>query len=43
MNAVGCIGLQVYRFGETISVPFFTENWRPYSFYDKIKINRQNN
>ena len=43
MNAVGCIGLQVYRFGETISIPFFTENWRPYSFYHKILINRKNN
>lgn len=36
INAVGCCGLQVYRFGETISIPFFTEKWRPYSFYDKI-------
>ena len=40
INAVGASGMQVYRFGETVSIPFFTEKWRPYSFYDKIKINR---
>ncbi len=43
MNAIGCSGLQVYRFGEAISIPFFTEKWRPYSFYDKILINKNNN
>eukprot|EP01018_Ginkgo_biloba_P016763 Gb_41244 [translate_table: standard] len=40
MNAVGVCGLQLYRFGEAVSVPFFTETWRPDSFYDKIKANR---
>jgi diphthine synthase len=39
MNAVGACGLQLYRFGEAISIPFFTETWRPASFYDKIKAN----
>ena len=39
MNAVGCCGLQLYRFGETISVPFFTRGWRPDSFYDKLAAN----
>ena len=39
VNAMGCCGLQVYRFGEIVSIPFFTETWRPYSFYDKIKPN----
>eukprot|EP00966_Prymnesium_polylepis_P269211 6218959-Prymnesium_polylepis.1 len=24
MNAIGCCGLQLYRFGETISICFFT-------------------
>lgn len=28
MNAVGCCGLQLYRYGETISIPFFTRTWR---------------
>jgi diphthine methyl ester synthase len=31
----------VYRFGEIISIPFFTENWRPYSFADKITKNAE--
>ncbi|KAJ3097356.1 diphthine synthase [Phlyctochytrium planicorne] len=40
MNAVGCCGLQLYNYGQTVSIVFFTENWRPESFYDKIKKNR---
>lgn len=40
MNAVGVCGLQLYRYGETISIPFFTDTWRPDSFYEKIKKNR---
>lgn len=39
VNAMGCCGLQVYRFGEIVSIPFFTKNWRPTSFYQKIKQN----
>ena len=41
MNAVGCCGLQLYRYGETISIPFFTRTWRPDSFYDKLAANRK--
>ncbi|VDI32682.1 diphthine methyl ester synthase [Mytilus galloprovincialis] len=40
MNAVGCCGLQLYNFGETISIVFWTDTWKPDSFYDKIKRNR---
>ncbi|XP_063933404.1 diphthine methyl ester synthase-like [Zophobas morio] len=40
INAVGCTGLQLYRFGEIISMVFFTETWKPDSFYDKLKANR---
>lgn len=40
MNAVGACGLQLYRYGETVSIPFFTDTWRPDSFYEKIKRNR---
>nr|XP_023878413.1 probable diphthine methyl ester synthase [Quercus suber]POE78342.1 putative diphthine methyl ester synthase [Quercus suber] len=40
MNAIGVCGLQLYRYGETISIPFFTKTWRPDSFYEKIKQNR---
>ncbi|KAK9826065.1 hypothetical protein WJX74_009687 [Apatococcus lobatus] len=41
MNAVGCCGLQLYRFGEAVSIVFFTDDWRPDSFYDRILANRQ--
>lgn len=39
MNACASSGLQLYNFGQTISIPFFDGNWRPDSFYDKIKVN----
>ncbi|KAG1142611.1 hypothetical protein G6F37_009505 [Rhizopus arrhizus] len=39
MNAVGACGLQLYNFGQTISIVFFTDTWRPDSFYDRIKEN----
>ncbi|KAH3683482.1 hypothetical protein WICPIJ_005543 [Wickerhamomyces pijperi] len=41
MNAVGACGLQLYNFGQTVSLVFFTENWRPDSFYNKILENRK--
>lgn len=41
MNAIGAAGLQLYKYGETISIVFFTETWRPDSFYDKILSNRK--
>lgn len=40
MGAAGTCGLQLYTFGYTVSIPFFEENWRPTSFYPKIKYNR---
>jgi len=40
MNAVGCCGLQLYRFGETVSICFFSPSWRPDSFYDKLAANK---
>eukprot|EP00594_Rhizosolenia_setigera_P017793 CAMPEP_0178957066 /NCGR_PEP_ID=MMETSP0789-20121207/10673_1 /TAXON_ID=3005 /ORGANISM="Rhizosolenia setigera, Strain CCMP 1694" /LENGTH=283 /DNA_ID=CAMNT_0020639205 /DNA_START=40 /DNA_END=891 /DNA_ORIENTATION=+ len=43
MGAVGSCGLQLYNFGQTVSIPFFEENWRPTSFYPKIKYNRLGN
>eukprot|EP00658_Telonema_sp_P-2_P043217 TRINITY_DN3115_c0_g1_i4.p2 TRINITY_DN3115_c0_g1~~TRINITY_DN3115_c0_g1_i4.p2 ORF type:complete len:331 (+),score=94.10 TRINITY_DN3115_c0_g1_i4:93-1085(+) len=39
MNAAGCSGLQLYRFGETVSIPWFQGTWKPDSFYDRIKSN----
>lgn len=41
INACGITGLSLYRFGEIISVPFFTQKWKPYSFYEKIKNNQE--
>eukprot|EP00088_Acartia_fossae_P031658 TRINITY_DN3249_c0_g1_i1.p1 TRINITY_DN3249_c0_g1~~TRINITY_DN3249_c0_g1_i1.p1 ORF type:complete len:286 (-),score=54.30 TRINITY_DN3249_c0_g1_i1:1-819(-) len=41
MNAIACTGLQLYNFGETVSIPFWTDNWRPDSFYNKILKNRE--
>lgn len=39
MGAIASSGLQLYRFGYTISIPFFEENWRPSSFYQRIHYN----
>jgi len=41
MNAIGCCGLQLYNYGETISIVFWTDDWQPESFYDKILVNRE--
>mmetsp|Transcript_77314 Transcript_77314/g.202894 ORF Transcript_77314/g.202894 Transcript_77314/m.202894 type:complete len:279 (+) Transcript_77314:85-921(+) len=41
MNAIAACGLQLYRFGETVSVCFWSDDWRPASFYDKIVANRK--
>ncbi|KAI9568812.1 diphthine synthase isoform b [Boletus coccyginus] len=39
MNAVGASGLQLYTFGQAVSLVFFTDTWKPDSFYDRIKEN----
>lgn len=43
MNAIGCCGLQLYNYGETISICFWSEveNWRPKSYFEKVCENRQ--
>ena len=38
MNAVAACGLQLYSFGQTVSIPYFTPTWRPRSFYPRIVI-----
>jgi len=43
MNAIAACGLQLYRFGETISIPYWTDDWRPDSFYDKLVLNKKAN
>ncbi|KAL3183211.1 hypothetical protein MRX96_006970 [Rhipicephalus microplus] len=32
----GCCGLQLYSFGETVSIVMWTDTWQPHSYYDKI-------
>jgi diphthine synthase len=39
INAVGITGLQLYKFGKTTSIPYFTEAYRPESPYDALKEN----
>lgn len=41
LTAVGCCGLQLYSFGETVSIVMWTDTWRPHSYYDKIAANRR--
>ncbi|KAL0933384.1 diphthine synthase [Colletotrichum truncatum] len=40
MSGIGATGLQLYNFGQTVSMVFFLDNWKPASFYDRIKENR---
>ncbi|EPE31423.1 Tetrapyrrole methylase [Glarea lozoyensis ATCC 20868] len=40
MSAIGSTGLQLYNFGQTVSMVFFTETWKPASFHDRIRENR---
>jgi len=42
LNAVGACGLSLYKFGETVSIPFWQDEWKPESFYDRIVSNRKN-
>ena len=42
MNAVASTGLQLYNFGDTVSICFWKENWKPTSFVDKIIKNLRN-
>lgn len=39
MGAVASSGLQLYQFGYTVSIPLFEGEWRPDSFYERIKYN----
>ncbi len=41
MSAIGATGLQMYNFGQTISMVFFTETWKPSSFYDRLAENHR--
>jgi diphthine methyl ester synthase len=41
MGAVGCCGLSLYTYGQCVSLCFFTETYRPDSFYEKLNYNRR--
>lgn len=39
MGAVASCGLPLYQYGYSVSLPYFEENWKPTSFYERIKYN----
>lgn len=39
MNAVGACGLQLYNFGQAVSLPFWTDSWQPDSWLARIREN----
>lgn len=39
LNAVGTCGLQLYNFGQTVSIPFWTDSWKPDSWLKRIEEN----
>ncbi|QDS78114.1 hypothetical protein FKW77_004226 [Venturia effusa] len=39
LTGIGCTGLSLYNFGQTLSMVFFTEKWRPTSFYPRLVEN----
>ncbi|KAK4613398.1 Diphthine methyl ester synthase [Fulvia fulva] len=39
LTAVGATGLSLYNYGQTVSMVFFTETWKPDSFYDRVAEN----
>jgi diphthine synthase len=39
LTGVGITGLSLYNFGQTTSMVFFTDSWRPSSFYDRLAEN----
>jgi diphthine synthase len=42
MNAIGIVGLELYKYGKTTSIPFPEKNFQPETAYDVIKQNMKN-
>jgi diphthine synthase len=42
LNVYGCLGLYSYHYGKTVSIPYFTDTWKPTSFYLNICSNMKN-
>lgn len=40
MGAAASCGLQLYQYGYTVSIPLFEGEWKPDSFYGRIKYNK---
>jgi diphthine methyl ester synthase len=43
MGAAASSGLSLYNFGQTVSIPFFEDNWKPTSFVPKLEYNLKGN
>jgi len=41
INAIGIVGLELYKYGKITSIPFSTESFMPETPYDVIKMNRK--
>lgn len=39
LTGIGATGLSLYNFGQTISMVFFTDSWKPTSFYPRLAEN----
>ncbi len=42
LNAVGLVGLELYKYGKTTSIVFPDNNWLSETSYDVIKMNKKN-
>lgn len=40
LNAIGNVGLELYKFGKTTSMVFFENNWKPKNVYDTLEQNQ---
>lgn len=41
LNAIGIVGLELYKFGKTTSLPYPEDNFKPETAYDAIKSNQE--
>lgn len=41
INAVGIVGLELYKYGKTTSIPFPEKNFQPETAYDIINLNKK--
>ncbi|MBI4453591.1 diphthine synthase [Candidatus Woesearchaeota archaeon] len=42
INAVGIVGLELYKYGKTTSIPFPEKSFQPETAYDVINLNKKN-